>query len=547
MGPHPSNETGHWEPETLVAFNDEILEAAGSEWDDWGPCFPGGFQSLKTEAFKERAVTIFDGEFGSSRLMVFKDPRICRIMPFWLEVLDDMEIQPLVIIPFRNPLEVAKSLRVRDESDEQYNLLLWLRHVLDAEHASRGLPRFFSLYDNLISDWSSVVNGAQNALGIKWPRVSARVHEEIDALVSDEFRHHTISAKQLVDNPSVSAWFRDAFQILLKWDGTSGNEADFKTLDDIRRQLNCASDVFGRLVYKRKHALAEQTKLISARDAHIVHLDGVLGEVKSANHDLSQQNEILSRENEEVRRQNIDLVETVSSLRQEFESKVIQAETTRVALEKNIAELAESVSQLELSNRVQLDSIRIAEREVENYRQELQRTQSALHQRNAEADDLHQEVGKLSDQIVHLDADLDRARRKVNDLQVDLEIAIRDIEGKSGLILELQTQIDHELAENGQLRQEYNSLSEDSRVVAEQLSRLANAMSSRRLWPYFRYLMAKRIASQLKASGVVDEDWYRQKYSDVAGADMDPYLHFAQFGAAEGRSPSPLVDKIRSC
>lgn len=37
-----------------------------------------------------------------------------------------------------------------------------------------------------------------------------------------------------------------------------------------------------------------------------------------------------------------------------------------------------------------------------------------------------------------------------------------------------------------------------------------------------------------------DPDWYLRTYPDVAAAGVDPLRHYLQFGAAEGRDPSPL-------
>jgi hypothetical protein len=40
----------------------------------------------------------------------------------------------------------------------------------------------------------------------------------------------------------------------------------------------------------------------------------------------------------------------------------------------------------------------------------------------------------------------------------------------------------------------------------------------------------------------IDPDWYRTAYPDVAQAGVDPALHLAASGAADGRSPGPVFD-----
>jgi hypothetical protein len=42
------------------------------------------------------------------------------------------------------------------------------------------------------------------------------------------------------------------------------------------------------------------------------------------------------------------------------------------------------------------------------------------------------------------------------------------------------------------------------------------------------------------ASGVLDADWYRGQYQDVAECDVDPLRHYLRFGWLESRDPGPL-------
>lgn len=63
-----------------------------------------GFILLMITGFQEEAINLLQEEFTGSKLFVLKDPSICRLEPFWLNVLEKMEIQPLIIFCHRNPL-----------------------------------------------------------------------------------------------------------------------------------------------------------------------------------------------------------------------------------------------------------------------------------------------------------------------------------------------------------------------------------------------------------------------------------------------------------
>ena len=58
-------------------------------------------------------VRILRSDFGDSRLFVLKDPRMCRLVPFWRSVLNEFGAARCFIIPVRHPLEVAASLKAR--------------------------------------------------------------------------------------------------------------------------------------------------------------------------------------------------------------------------------------------------------------------------------------------------------------------------------------------------------------------------------------------------------------------------------------------------
>ncbi len=46
----------------------------------------------------------------------------------------------------------------------------------------------------------------------------------------------------------------------------------------------------------------------------------------------------------------------------------------------------------------------------------------------------------------------------------------------------------------------------------------------------------------IASSALFDDVWYLEQYPDVAAAGMDPALHYMQYGAREGRNPSPRFD-----
>lgn len=53
-----------------------------------------------------------------------------------------------------------------------------------------------------------------------------------------------------------------------------------------------------------------------------------------------------------------------------------------------------------------------------------------------------------------------------------------------------------------------------------------------------------RAAVELVAKGIIDPDWYLQNNDDVAENNLDPALHFLEYGYPEGRAPRASSDTI---
>src|SRR3954454_9089161 len=157
MPPALGNDPGHWESLPVARLHDELLDSVGVPWHDVLPFPSGWYGTSDARQFVERMRGIVLEEFDESPLFVVKDPRLCRLVPFWLTVLGELDVLPAFLIPIRNPLEVADSLRERDGLSISHGLLLWLRCVLDVELQTRGHARAFVSYARLLDDWEGAV------------------------------------------------------------------------------------------------------------------------------------------------------------------------------------------------------------------------------------------------------------------------------------------------------------------------------------------------------------------------------------------------------
>lgn len=248
IGVGEGNENGHWESYAAVSLNDEIFASAGSSHEDWGPINPEWRQSALRDQMVERASAVIKDHTRFGPLFAIKDPRMCRLGDVWIEAAIAADVEPLVLVMLRNPLEVMDSLEARDLMVTGYAELLWLRHILDAEHFSRGNKRIFFRYDQLLSNWQGLVTKCKDGLSVFLPRNSPKVHSEISQFLSQSHRHHQADPAMVLNDPTRSPWLREAFGIMLRWSESGEDAADYPALDEMRAELDRSYGVFARLL-----------------------------------------------------------------------------------------------------------------------------------------------------------------------------------------------------------------------------------------------------------------------------------------------------------
>ncbi len=256
------NPDGYWEPTSVTVLNDEILGASGSRWDDWTPLERDSLGPAEWEAYESLVVSLLEQEFGQADLFVLKDPRITRLTSLYKRALGRLGVRVVYVVSLRNPLAVARSLADRDQTDEDYAQLVWLRHVLDAEQASSTGPRGFVSFESLADNPIESVNKLGEQLGIRWPNVSAATAAEIQQLVRPALIHQHASRDELKAAGQLGEWVREAYDALLSLESNPADEAALARLSEIRHEFDAGSAIFGPAT-RRESARVEVKSLVA--------------------------------------------------------------------------------------------------------------------------------------------------------------------------------------------------------------------------------------------------------------------------------------------
>jgi Sulfotransferase family len=191
------NPEGFWENKAIVTCNDDLLEAVGGAWDNPPALLPQAVDDPRVAAVVEPATTALAGLRENER-WGFKDPRLCLTAAFWLDLQPDLRF----VICVRNPLEVALSLKRRNQNSYSLGLSLWERYyesILDLVPADR---RIITHYDSYFLDPDGELRRVCDFAAL----------EPAELTVRRELRHHDVGVS--LDEANLSGGIRALYRRL---------------------------------------------------------------------------------------------------------------------------------------------------------------------------------------------------------------------------------------------------------------------------------------------------------------------------------------------
>jgi O-antigen biosynthesis protein len=258
-----ANEAGYWEHQEIVNVHERLLGALGSHWDDPSR-LPEGWWKLEAVApYRRKLIDIIARDFSASPLWGLKDPRMCRLLPLWTSMLDELECQVVWVLVTRHPSENIRSLGKRDGFSPEKSGLLWLQHTLDAERETRNRNRVIITYDQLLENWDGTLERVRRAAGVPWPVPPEVAAARIKEFVDPGKRHHQAST-----NGELPRWIREAYEGLQA--GAAGDEEKMRALVGPAQDAFDAADALYRPVIRDRAADLElRLTEVNAQYSHL--------------------------------------------------------------------------------------------------------------------------------------------------------------------------------------------------------------------------------------------------------------------------------------
>jgi len=261
LPPDRANPEGYWEHRGVLDADEALLTALDRPWHDVRPLPAGWRESKAASTYRDALIGRLSKDFANAPVWGVKDPRLCRLIPAWPDVFAALDTVPCYLIVLRHPGAVARSLAARDSLAPANGYLLWLRYLLEAEAATRGLRRAFLLYDRMLNDWEAEAERLGRSLGIDWPESIPDIRQTALSFLKPDLRHHT--GDTVEDLP---AWVAELWTAVL--DSDTDEDPLTAAADRIGRAIADADALYLPLVDRQRSIGDElQTALQAATDS----------------------------------------------------------------------------------------------------------------------------------------------------------------------------------------------------------------------------------------------------------------------------------------
>lgn len=203
------NPDGYFENERISHINDKILRLSGREWYSLGK-LDEDFGFMHMEKVLMELKNEIENLFQKGDMVAVKDPRISILLSSWERVLDELEIEVSYIWVFRNPLEVAESLKKRNGYSRDHSLLLWVYYNLSILRFLKEKNYLLINYRDILENQDLITKLGQFIIG----EYNDNWKQNLSYIIKDSYCHSNYSKQEMWDISS--KWLSDFYYLLIR-------------------------------------------------------------------------------------------------------------------------------------------------------------------------------------------------------------------------------------------------------------------------------------------------------------------------------------------
>lgn len=547
MLPAKDNPKGFFENIKIHNLNEKILYENDSAWDD--SLFSADQISLKNkQEYVQQAKNIILEELKYANKIIIKDPRICILFSIWEEALTTLNIKIKTIILYRSPMEVALSLKQRNDMPIEQGLLLWSQYFFQSEQTSRQTKRLFIEYSNDFVELNKLLILLANFTDLELTEAHRKQAHEF---YTPSLKHQTLPLSNISLN--LPNYLICLVNLLV-----NHNINDNPSIDKLHNEFIQSQHFFLHNVKKLNKAISNE-KTINNEQEKLNNIQKKLNSTQKKEIDTLQQQ--LDEQQVKIQHQQADLdkqhirITTQQKVEDSQQVRINHQQTHLDGLYQQITnqQIKQEAHQIKINR--QQDSLDEQQRGILNLQEIKEQQLITLNHQQSNIDTLQAELKTQQVMVKEQHKDLLSLQNKLEDEKEKYLSASTHWNNKEATIQqnneqslqEKHQQISRLEIDNNQLINSHKSLQTilaDRKSFKKLKSSLNNNYFKQKLGTalqMFEENKSKKIFTDkalILKSGLFSPAYYLSTYADIRESNVDPLTHYCKSGWKEGRQPA---------
>lgn len=238
------NPTGFFEDQDLLALNKRLKRLLDIRGDSVRLIDDAEWHAPAVRRLQDEAMQLIRDRFGRYPVWGYKYARTLRLLPFWLGVYAQLNLDVGYVVALRNPISVARSrskLEPRRGTQEKSDLE-WIVNVVPYFRRIRGCPFVVVDYDLIMAEPTEQLERMAAALALPiTDDVRTSIGEYVNVFLRADMRHSRFSLDDIRTDPAINPLVREGYPLLYRLasdDLATGGEEFWSQWADIEGELD---------------------------------------------------------------------------------------------------------------------------------------------------------------------------------------------------------------------------------------------------------------------------------------------------------------------
>jgi hypothetical protein len=309
------------------------------------------------EARRKLSLVLSERLRSAKTIWGFKDPRICSLIPLWVQIFNPARVVPAFVLAVRNPASVVMSLQRHYNMEESTAELLWLQRTCDAiSHTAADC--YIVHYEEWFTNQKELARDLSDYTGLSGFSDTKNAEELLGGIIKPN-----LNRAQYEDYSIRNQWVAKLYTQLQQ---CHGSDFDRKALMEVVKECRSVMEQFkgwADVTHRQMVATRNETQVAMRNEARIAMLEQ---QIETAHHEAKGAcDEANAREKQLIDELNTIRADAIAH-EKELEMVLNKAELENSELFQQAKDMESELEKMVLENNRLLQQVKDLFNEVKN-------------------------------------------------------------------------------------------------------------------------------------------------------------------------------------